>query len=129
MNVEIPKLQTKEEWIEALNSPEVILESFKEALNFIESVSGIKLTQIELVGLRRIVEKVMKEVYEQEKEYIKSRKPYPESAIEPHMEIVGRFFWEFYEIPLSDIDKLYKTFGEEKFQQFIRTKQEGKHLP
>ncbi len=73
MSLEKPKLFDKVAWIESLNTKEFIQKSFEEERSFIESSCGIKLTQIELVGLYRITVKVMQETYQQKKTYAQEK--------------------------------------------------------
>ena len=115
--------------IESFNTREGINDIFIDNKTFIESYCGIKLTNIELAGLRIITEKVMSDVYRQEKE--KDGNPEKKESLSdmlPTSEIPARFFLEFYGLYPEDIDKLEKENGEEIFKEYFRRRQNSLHL-
>ncbi|MDO8668440.1 MAG: hypothetical protein Q7K35_05130 [bacterium] len=96
--------EKKRVFLENLSSKEGILKEFKIAREFIEENCGIKLTNIELVGLRHITEEVVKQFVIDEVEHVGER----ERFIPPE-EINARFLLEYYGVN----NEILKSWGYE----------------
>jgi hypothetical protein len=130
VKTEEPKEFNWSDYLESLNTKDGVLEVFEENKDFIEKACGITLTNIELVGLRVITEKTLKEFYLQEKEKVsKPNKEESLSDIDYKKEILARFFLEFYGLSPADLDRLDGENSEEIFKEYFRRKQESLHLP
>lgn len=107
-------------------------EKFEEAKYFIEFGCGIKLTQIELVGLRRITMKVIEEKSQQEKmreqEKLSGKEIPRLDNLNYRSEIITRFMHQFYDVNLSDVKTLSGKDGE-ILKEYFRRAQAKAHLP
>jgi len=128
MKTEEPKQFDRTAYLENLNTKKGITETFEENKEFIEKNCGITLSNIELVGLRKITEEVLKEFYKQEKD-ANPEGPESLSWIDPNKEIPGRFFLEFYDLYMEDVDRLMEENSDEIFKEYFRRKQTSLHLP
>ena len=116
-------------FVESFNTKEGVLAYFNETKDFIEESCGIKLTNIELVGLRKITEGTMEEAYRQETEKdLNPNKPESLSDIDPRKEIPARFFKEFYDLDPADLDRLVEENSDEIFKEYFKRKQASLHL-
>lgn len=94
---------------------EKILEIFQEQRELIEKKLGIKLTNIEAWGLRKITEKYMKEMVRNEISGISFR-----TKTVPAEEIPARFLYEFYGISNYQYDRLPKNEDQQDFTEGVK---------
>ena len=114
--------------VERFLNKEYISEQFQSAKDLIEGTLGVKLSIIELVGLRLITKKVMPEVYRQQKDLLTN--PVDSlSIMNPGQEIPARFIQEFYGIDSPNFEKFYSEYEEDAFREFFRRKQASLHYP
>ena len=110
---------------------EKIMEEYEYAKKYIEEASGLKLSNIELVGLRNIAEEFMKEMVKNEIGKVSGH-----NRLVPYEEIPARFFWKFYGIRQDEFNSLFPTDKDEKgdpitkesTKKYFQKLQEERHL-
>ena len=115
---------------------EKILEEFEYQKKYIEEITGLTLSNLEAVGLRKITEEVMQQMAQERIEGVSGH-----TIASPVEEIPARFFLEFYDIPAGQFWKLFPSklksgdiVDKESFKpteltkEFFRREQEKKHL-
>lgn len=84
----------KEKFLRTFETKEEILRCFQQVRKTIERSCGIKLSNIEGVGLRKITEACVKQAVQDGIDEVSG--PY---MIEPHDEAFNRFLYHFYNVP------------------------------
>jgi hypothetical protein len=119
----MPMVNREKQW-KPFAETEKILQEFQEAKISIEEMTGLSLSNIELVGLRKITENFMKELVEQKIAGAKE-------TMLPADEIPARFFLEFYDMdPGTYIELTSNESGNfnELEKEWFRIEQERRHL-
>ena len=132
MGVEEPELFEMDSWIEHLRTNEGVQESFEESRKLIESACGIALTQIELVGLRRITERVLEELYGKKESSAEKKLADTKINLVPKNhghEIFSRFMQEFYDMNPGEFQRFSEDNDREMMGQYFKRMQERAHRP
>lgn len=122
----IPSEGIRSETKEDLGLNEEDKEIFQRMQGNMEEAYGIKLSNIELVGLKKITKKVMKDYYRSKD----SGGAYDE--IVPKLEIEERFLRAFYDMTVNDFYQFFRDenneISKDKIKTYFRKKQEEQHL-
>ena len=110
---------------------EKIMKEYEDAKENIEKFSGLKLSNIELVGLKKITGDFMKKMVND-----KIRGISGENRLVPYEEIPARFFWEFYGIRQDEFNSLFPADEDgkghstvkESTKKYFQKLQEERHL-
>jgi hypothetical protein len=99
-----------------------ILEKFKDEKRAIEEMTGLKLSNIEAVGLRKITEEVMKQMSDEAVGGINGH-----TMVAPFEEIPARFFQKFFDIDIDTYINLPRDGSgdfDEVTKQWFKREQE-----
>lgn len=102
------------------NKDKKILDAYQDHLDVLQNFIGFELTEIEKIGLMRIVEEVLKQVETERRENISTH----DRISDYYGEVLSRWFPHFYDIRYEDLPlKL-----DEATREYLRRKQQEAHL-
>jgi len=119
--------EKKEEFLRTYESKEDILRNFNEIKESIEKKCGIRLSNIEGVGLRKIAEACVKQSVQDGIDGVSGH-----YMIEPQEETFIRFLYEFYNVPADQFETLFPPDengrATEATREYFRKMQDERHL-
>lgn len=119
--------EKKEEFLRTYESREDILRCFNGVKELIEEMCGIKLSNIEGVGLRKITEACVEKAVQDGIDGVSG--PY---TIEPQTETFTRFLYEFYNVPANQFQTIFPPDengrATEATRKYFEKMQDERHL-
>lgn len=109
---------------ESSANKEKIQSFFNETRLGLEELLGLKLTNIEFVGLKRVVEAVVNQVEQERREMTSAT----DRISDYYIEIYNRWFLHFYDMRYEDLPLDNKCNIDEATKEYFRRKQAEQYL-